>query len=428
MENNNDKYPKALLNARTRSNFITIPQTTINYKELHEAFVAYEQTKYIITKLEQHEDEGRHIHIVIKFKQQVKINQIHNIIMKHSDNDTKIKGLINYQTPKKINATIQYLKKEYTEVEDEPYLEWGDAPKDIGRPSITDKDATILEALNQAQEGNIEEARDMIRNIAPMDYLKYKNVINETLTSENKTYKKYDLPDISKDSVKLTTQQQKVWDLLQTTPKARRIIWITGDYGSGKSFLHNYIHENHEYGTYDAGQTASLDNIAYGYNEEGVVTWDLPRTYDFTNYGDAIANVIEKFSDFGQTITSKKYNGKTQKVRGHAIVFSNRQPLEQLQHRNIIHIDLSEDEPPLDRSADEVKEAKDNYKEDMDEVKDDEYYEYGYNIITDEELIKLPMNHDWVKYNDNIKQRWTQLKIRRNEQALHDIEQEYANH
>jgi len=312
MENNNDKqYPPALMNARTRSNFITIPQTTINYKELHQELVEYEQTKYIITKLEQHEDEGRHIHIVVKFKQQVKIKEIHNRIMKHSDNAQQIKGLINYQTPKKINATIQYLKKEYTEIEDEPYLEWGDAPKDTGRPAMTAKEQIVLEALNEAREGNTEEAIETIRNINPIDYIKYKNQIHEVVTSENKTYKKYDLPDISQDSVKLSTQQQKVWDLLQTTPKARRIIWITGNYGSGKSFLHNYIHENHEYGTYDAGQTASLDNIAYGYNEEGVITWDLPRTYDFTNYGDAIANVIEKFSDFGQTITSKKYNGKT---------------------------------------------------------------------------------------------------------------------
>jgi hypothetical protein len=346
--------------------------------------------------------------------------------MKHSDNDTKINGLINYQTPKKINATIQYLKKEYTEVEDEPYLEWGDAPRDIGRPSITDKDATILEALNQAQEGNIEEAKDMIRTIAPMDYLKYKNVINETLTSENKTYKKYDLPDISSDSVQLTPQQQKVWDLLQTTPKARRIIWITGNYGSGKSFLHNYIHENHEYGTYDAGQTASLDNIAYGYNEEGVITWDLPRTYDFTNYGDAIANVIEKFSDFGQTITSKKYNGKTQKVRGHAIVFSNRQPLEQLQHRDIIHIDLSEEEPPLDDLSNHqpVEEILSEEEEDDGIPEEDKQYN---TLITDEQLIDLPMNHTLLANNILLKKRWKQLKLANNEKALKQSESHSHN-
>ena len=92
---------------------------------------------------------------------------------------------------------------------------------------------------------------------------------------------------------------------------------------------------------YDAGSTASLDNIAYGYDEEGIIAWDLPRTFNFTELGNPIASVIEKFSDFGQTITSKKYSGKTQKVRGHAIVFSNSPPIEQLLHRDIIHIDLS---------------------------------------------------------------------------------------
>ena len=146
---------------------------------------------------------------------------------------------------------------------------------------------------------------------------------------------------MSKDNITLTKQQQKVWELLQTTPKQRRIIWVTGQYGSGKSFLMNYISKNHEYLMYNAGQSIQFDNVAYGYDEEGVIAWDLPRTFDFQNYGDALANVIEKFSDFGQTITSKKYNGKTQQVLGHAIVFSNHNPIHQLLHRDIIHIDLS---------------------------------------------------------------------------------------
>ena len=235
-------------------------------------------------------------------------------------------------------------------MEGKPYLEYGEAPLDIGisKKNFKDKDEKdreLLNAIQLADSGDIDEALEHIKKTNPRDYLLYKQQLKNTLTEDNniKTRKKYTAPDMSKDNVTLNAKQQQVWDLLQSTPKQRRIIWVTGEYGSGKSFLYNYIKNNHDYGMYDAGQTASLDNIAYGYDEEGVVAWDLPRTFNFHDYGDAIANVIEKFSDFGQSITSKKYNGKTQKVLGHAIVFSNHPPIEQLKHRDIIHIDLSQE-------------------------------------------------------------------------------------
>lgn len=363
LQKNKTEYSEKLLKAQTRALFITIPQTTIDYKKLHEAIKSYTQTTYNISKLEQHKDEGRHIHLVIKFKQQIKINVIHKKII---EQDGEIIGMINYQTPKNINATIQYLKKERTSIEEEPYLEDGIAPLDKGRPKKQNTNKNIaneelLTAINIAENNSIEEALEHIKITNPRDYLLYKNTIHNTLTQDkNKLRKKYTPPNMDATQVSLTKQQQKVWDLLNTQPKQRRIIWITGDYGSGKSFLYNYIKTNHEYGLYDAGQSASLDNIAYTYDEEGVIAWDLPRTYDFNTYGDAIANVIEKFSDFGQSISSKKYSGKTSRVLGHAIVFSNAPPLQQLKHRDIIHIDLSEKEDNLETNQNKEIEETEN--------------------------------------------------------------------
>lgn len=337
-------YPSKLLDTRIRSNFITIPQTTINYKELHNKLVAYKQIKYCITKLEQHKDQGYHIHIVLKTKQQVCLRSIHNIIL---NTPGDIKGTINYQKPLKINATIQYLKKELTEVQDSPYLEDGDRPLDSGitknsQQRKDDKDKYLLEALELASNGETDDALEHIRQTNPRDYLLYKNTIKDTLQCENKLQKKWKKDDVSIANVKLTEKQQQVWDLLQIRPKARTIIWVTGQYGSGKSFLYNYIKRNYEYRMYDAGQSASLDNVAHGYDEEGVIAWDLPRCYDFNEKGNTIATVMEKFSDFSNTVTSKKYNGKTQDILGHVLVFSNHPPLQQLAHRNIVHIDLSQ--------------------------------------------------------------------------------------
>lgn len=335
-------YTDKLLNSRMTTNFVTIPQTTINYEILHQALSDYNQLKYVITKLEQHKDQGLHIHIIIVAKQQIKLKSLHNIIMSQ---EGTIKGSINYQKPQHIQKSINYLRKEETSIEDKPYLEWGEIPMSQGRPTNNNKE--ILDAITLAEQGNTTEALAQLKEIDPMKYLQYKETFKQNLLTENKTRKKYTPPDMSKQNVKLNPQQQQVWDLLQETPKQRRIIWVSGNPGCGKSFLFNYINTNHEYSMYNAGQTASIDNIAYGYDEEGVVAWDIPKSYNYNELGDSLASVIEKFSDFGQTITSKKYNGKTQQVLGHAIVFSNNPPLEQLSHRDVIHISLDKQQDSL---------------------------------------------------------------------------------
>ena len=434
---NNNDYPEKLLNARTRSNFITIPHTSINQQEIHDILKDYPQTTYVITKTEQHEDGDHHLHIIIKFKQQVRLRTIHKMIMDFNDRTGK-NGVIDYQTPKNINASIQYLKKEETSIEGLPYLEHGDKPLEQGRPMKVNED--LLDVLQLAQDGDADGALQAFKQTAPMDYIKYKNQIKETLKEEAKPKKlKYDLPDMNKDSIKLSPKQQEVYDLLQSTPKARRIIWVSGGYGSGKSFLYNYIKHNHAYGMYDAGQSASFDNTAYGYDEEGVIAWDLPRTFKFDDLGDSIAGSIEKFSDFGQSITSKKYSGKTQYVRGHVIVFSNSEPIDQLKHRDIIHIDLTEQPKELkdipqkltrdqitnNAFINKINESKtiiikkkhkkpiqsQGFPHTETDTDDEEY-------MSDSDLLEEPMNSLILKKNPTLKKRWAYLKLQNNLDAL----------
>ena len=331
-----NNYNKDFLNKRHTALFVTIPQTTINTQNLHDKIIQYRQVKYALFKKEEHKDLGHHIHILLKFKQQVKINSIHNIIM---ETEGQINGSIEYKKPDHIGKCISYLHKQETALE-EP-IEYGERPVPVGRPQ-DEKEQDYKIAIEQAENGQLDEALETIKKTDPKEYLKFKETFRENLNTENKVRKYYNLPDYSK--AKLTKQQQEVYNLLQTTPKPRRIIWVSGEYGAGKSFLYQYIKSNHEYLMYDAGQSASLDNVAYGYDQEGVIAWDLPRTFDFEEKGDHIANVIEKFSDFGQSITSKKYKGKTQQVRGHTIVFSNNEPIHQLSHRDIVHIHLEKGE------------------------------------------------------------------------------------
>ena len=402
MENTSANYPEALLKSRTYNNFVTIPQTTIDEEKLHKALSEYGQVEHLITKLEQHEDGGRHIHLLLKFKTNIALKNIHNIIYKQ---EGTIGGTINYQKVKNYPASMNYINKEETSVEGHPPLEHGEAPQFTTGGDR--KGQTYLEAITKAQQGDVEGALADIRECDPIKYLQYKQQYTQNLTTENQVRKKYTLPDYGKNTVKLSAKQQEVWDLLQTTPKARRIIWVSGDYGSGKSYLYNYIKANHDYGMYDAGQSASLDNVVYGYDEEGVIAWDLPRTFNFQDLGNSMASVIEKFSDFGQSITSKKYSGKTQHVRGHVIVFSNSKPLEQLAHRDIIHIDLS----PENKSEPVIQPIKDKVKADEQEEAVEDYtistdMDYIHEADIDNHLKQFISRHDGIFYIQGGKRRF----------------------
>ena len=160
---------------------------------------------------------------------------------------------------------------------------------------------------------------------------------------EEKPLKKWQPPVYTSDNTTLKPYQKKIWDIINTQPKQRQIIWVNGKPNTGKSFMFNYINENYEYGIYSAGSTASLDNAVYGYEEEGAIAWDIPKNYDYETFGNSLASTIEKFSDYGQYLTSRKYAGKKIQVRGHVIVFSNRPVLEQLKHRDIIEINTHDD-------------------------------------------------------------------------------------
>ena len=111
--------------------------------------------------------------------------------------------------------------------------------------------------------------------------------------------------------------------------------WFCGDVSTGKSFMKTYIDNNYQYGSYDGGHRIELEKHAAMYNEEGCAIWDLPLNFpDF----HGVSVCIEKFSDFGQKISSGRYAGKVRTLRCHVIVFSNSPPIENLRHRDIVEM------------------------------------------------------------------------------------------
>lgn len=329
---NTELYPDALLSKQRRSHFITIPQTTQDLNLLNNIIQKISKTiKYSLISKEEHKDDGIHYHICISFSQPISVKQIHTKLLQVEGN---IQGSINYQEVKKIGAVITYIKK------DGNFIEQGDAPKQShSKPNNMEQLNEDL-SLILSDDISVTDALLQIKEKQPAYYIQHSDKIKKVL-EENIITPKWDYIKYTNENTELKPYQKKVWEILQQPPKPRQIIWVEGKPSTGKSFLFNYIQENYKYKLYSAGQSASLDSVIYGYDEEGVIAWDIPKSYDFTTLGDALSSTIEKFSDFGQILTSKKYTGKKVRVLGHVIIFSNHGPLEQLKHRDIIYINTA---------------------------------------------------------------------------------------
>lgn len=339
-------YPETLLSKKFRNLFITIPHTDINYQELHDNIKQRFKTKFIITCEEEHEDKDTHIHQLIIFEGQQQLKAYHKHIANYNK---RVKGAIEYQTPQHIPKVINYIKK------DDKYIITGDLEEQMnksgkaGAPKgntnnksyqeqkddiytelvkcLDDNTMTKAEAIKYLKQYNAREF--IIHNDKLMKY------IEDHFTPK---YEEWDIPELKIEEITLKPWQRELWDIINTPPKARRIIWIQGDYGIGKSFMLNYIEQNYKYGVYNAGQSVSYDNVVYGYKQQGVIAWDLPRNFDWNTLKTPFCNIVEKFSDVGQYLTSKKYTGNKVRVKGHTIIFSNDNIPEELTHRDIVKI------------------------------------------------------------------------------------------
>lgn len=316
-------YPKEFMRQRYRNHFITIPKTTIKHKELLKAVYSLKSASYVAIAKETHKDGTEHYHIVIQGRALISRRTIHKKLEELSG---VVKGAINYQQIKNMEASMKYIQKEGNILEE-------------GTLGVR---GSVSKVIELAEDGETQEAIEVFKNANPVEYIRNKDCIEKNLKSMGRTTsERYELPDLS--DAKLRAWQEYVWELIQPVPKARRIIWVHGDYGIGKSYFLTYLAEHHRCGVYVAGQTCSLDALAYNYDEEGVVVWDLPKNFNW-DLMEPLCNVVEKFSDYGQTIQSNKYRGKTQRVRGHCLVLSNEACPVNLKHRDVVEVRVTQEE------------------------------------------------------------------------------------
>ena len=202
------------------------------------------------------------------------------------------------------------------------------------RRDKSDEDALFKEFLQISETAGEDAAMAHARANMPTQYCTRYGQMREAAASVAKpTFEKFELPEINPHNTKLRPFQRHVVWLVDCAPIARRIIWVHGPPGDGKTHLGKYLQRNYRYGFYSAGQAASYDNVVYDYREEGIICWDFPLNFDWETKEIPFMNVVEKFSDFGQELRSHKYKGRTAYVRGHVLVFANRPSPERIAHR-----------------------------------------------------------------------------------------------
>ena len=167
--------------------------------------------KYLLVAKEKHKDGGDHYHILITGTQGIRIGAIHKRIM---DTLGNIKGSINYQQVKTLKASETYCKKDGT------YLEQGEiGTQKYEADSKTQIDETLEEIYSN--DNTTDENLETIKAKHPTYYTdKYDNILARLQEKDNKPMKQWDLPEYTQENTTLKPYQMKIWELLNSPPKA----------------------------------------------------------------------------------------------------------------------------------------------------------------------------------------------------------------
>lgn len=320
---------------------LTIKHTDVSKEELLDLLAP--TCHYLRVGHELHEEHvpdrpDDHLHAYLQLSAQKRLGEIYKLVQTQFNNRyygrPDVRQLPTHTDAAKWN---NYCKK------DGDYIDHGELHVAGPARQHTEKDmAPYHEFLRVAAADGVDAAMAYASENLVDQYCTRYSALKEAAESKKPPRTKYDLPSMkAKDVTMRPWQKAALPRVMGREPKARDIHWWWGSPGLGKSFMNDYLTENHPHGCFNAGNRCCLDNLVYNYDEEGVVLWDFPMNFDWDNMALPAAAAIEKFSDFGTCLRSLKYKGKKCYARGHVVVFANRPPIPELAHRNIreFHID-----------------------------------------------------------------------------------------
>ena len=149
--------------------------------------------------------------------------------------------------------------------------------------------------------------------------------------------------EASAPQLELRPWQTLLLGYLNTRPERRRVFWVVGEPGSGKTTFSSWLDEpsNYEGGVLNLGSCCSVTNALHNYQQQAVVFFDYPLSFRWDLNADDVSQCCETFSEFGSCRQSTKYVGRRVRICCHCVVLSNIMPIQQVRHRDVVLIETA---------------------------------------------------------------------------------------
>ena len=139
--------------------------------------------------------------------------------------------------------------------------------------------------------------------------------------------------------------QRRAFELVNSRPVSRRIIWCWGEPNTGKTQFSQYLVDRLEGGCINFYSCLKSADLLHLYRGQGTVCFDFPRSFDWRSLSQQAACILEMFSEFGTSRTSTKYQGRSIRLQCHCLVLANIPPIDDIRHREVVEILCIRDEP-----------------------------------------------------------------------------------
>ncbi len=258
--------------------------------------------EYLVFQLEKGEQGTEHVQGYVCFKTRKKMSTIKNLW------SNRLALSVRYATHDQAKA---YCMKEDTRISDTAPLEFGD---DSNVPRTRGQRNDLVEIKEQIKSGVSIRIIEDEHFCQFARYGKYFHLYNDKIKDE--IY-------VAKEKLRLSTAVLKTWQqqalIKLERQNDREILWIYDfNGGKGKSWLGRYLEIMK--GAFLI-QLSKKEDIAYAYNHEEIVIFDLTRSdKEFINY-----SLIESFKN--GRLFSPKYESKVKRfTSAKVMILSNHEP------------------------------------------------------------------------------------------------------